>query len=116
MIITGRIFEIIEENDMVALIVIRKKVNNKVVPVALKVFGYWKDKCLKGENKLVVRDKIRANVYLKSKLYKEKYYTDVFLKEIFVIEPAPVKFNELFQQQQPQEDFDEDTGEVFLSD
>ena len=88
MIYTGRIFDIVIINEKVAQIVLKKKMNEKIVPVAISVFGYWKDRALK-EKKLKPKDKIKANVYMKSNIYKGKYYTDVYFKEVHVIEEAP---------------------------
>ena len=103
MVITGRIFDIVTINDKVAQIVIRKKDKDKVVPVAITIMGYWKDKAL-NELKIRQKDKIKGNVYLKSRIYNEKYYTDVFFREIFVIEKAPINMNTLF--------VDKETGEI----
>ena len=85
MIITGRIFDIVVHSEKYAQIVLKKKVNNKIVPVAIQVFGYWKDKALK-EQHLKMKDKIKGNIYLKSKLYNGKYYTDIYFKEIILVE------------------------------
>ena len=92
MVITGRIFDIVVINEKVAQIVLKKKMNDKIVPVAISVLGYWKDKALK-EMKLKLKDKIKANVYMKSKIYNGKYYTDVYFKEILLVEDAPISMN-----------------------
>jgi hypothetical protein len=101
--ITGRIFDIVTINDKVAQIVIRKKDKDKVVPVAITIMGYWKDKAI-NELKIRQKDKIKGNLYLKSRIYNDKYYTDVFFREIFVIEKAPINMNTLF--------VDKTTGEI----
>jgi hypothetical protein len=85
MVITGRIFDIVIINEKVAQIVLKKKVNEKIVPVAISIFGFWKNKAL-DEMKIKLKDKIRGNVYMKSNVYKGKYYTDVFFKEIYFAE------------------------------
>lgn len=103
MVITGRIFDIVIINDKFAQIVIRKKDREKILPVSITVGGFWKDKAL-NELKLKPKDKIKGNLYLKSKLHNGRYYTDVFFREIIVVERAPIKMNELF--------IDMDTGEV----
>jgi hypothetical protein len=117
--ITGRIFDIHIINDKSAQIVLKKKLGDKIVPVAIEVFGYWKDKAL-NELKLKPKDKIRGNFYLKSKLYKGKYYTDIFFKEIMKIEEyAPTRLKtmrkttndpHLFQTEHGLIDFE--TGEI----
>jgi hypothetical protein len=84
MIITGRIYDIVIINDKVAQIVLKKKLNDKIVPVAISIFGYWKTKAIE-EMKVKLKDKIRGNVYLKSNIYKGKYYTDIFFKEIYFV-------------------------------
>jgi hypothetical protein len=101
--ITGRIFDINIVNEKVAQIVLRKKLGDKVVPVSITVMGYWKDKAL-NELKLTPKDKIKGNIYLRSRLYNGKYYTDIYFKEILVLEKAPVKMGDLF--------VDLNTGEV----
>lgn len=106
MVITGRIFDIVHIGDNVAQIVLKKKMRDKIVPVAITILGFWKDKALK-DMKLKPKDKIKGNIYLKSNLYKGKYYTDVFFREVYLLEPAPIKMNQsLFN-------VDTETGEVF---
>jgi len=113
MVITGRIFDIVKVTDTVAQIVLKKKVKDKIVPVAITILGYWKDKAL-NEMKLKMKDKIRGNVYLKSNLYKGRYYTDVYFREVYIVEPAPVKIaNPLFVETEDGY-IDTETGE-FLS-
>jgi hypothetical protein len=102
---SGRIFDIVEISPKVAQIVLKKKINNKIQPVAICVFGYWRDKAL-NEMKLKVKDKIRGNLYLKSKPNgRSGYYTDVYFKEIFIVENAPTNMRELFV-------VDRETGEI----
>ena len=97
MVIVGIIFEIVVVSDKVAVIVLRKKMGDKIVPVAISVFGWWKDRAL-NENKLKPKDKIKGNLYMKSRQWNGKWYTDVYFKEVYLVEPAPVKMcaNELF--------------------
>ena len=120
MIITGRIYDIRVVSDLFAQIVLRKKMNDKVVPVAIGVFGYWKDKII-NEMKLKPKDKIRGKLYMKSKLWTdkngvEKYSTDVYFKEVFLVEEGARTMGSLFEKPQEEEEdikFDEETGEVF---
>jgi hypothetical protein len=93
MILTGRIFDIVKINDKVAQLVLKKKMNDKIVPVAVSIFGYWKTKALE-EMKVKLKDKIRGKLYLKSKIYNGKYYTDVFFKEIHFAEDVRNLINE----------------------
>lgn len=111
MVIVGRIFDIVVISEKVAQIVLKKKMNDKVVPVAISVFGYWKDRAL-NEMKLKGKDKIKANVYMKSKIYNGKYYTDVYFKEILLVEEAPKQMTkpELFQSDHGM--VDTETGEI----
>jgi hypothetical protein len=89
MVLVGRIFDIVSINEKVAQIVLKKKIGDKIVPVAVSVFGFWKDKAL-NELKLKPKDKIKGNLYLKSKLYNGRYYTDVYFKDVLVVEEAPI--------------------------
>ena len=111
MVITGSIFDIVVINPKVAQIVLKKKMNEKIVPVAISVLGYWKDRAL-NDMKLKLKDKIKANVYMKSKLYNGKYYTDVYFKEIMLVEEAPKVMNgsSLFNTEEGLVDLE--TGEI----
>jgi len=107
-VIVGRIWEIKVVNDKVAHIVLRKKMNNKIVPVAISVFGYWKDKIF--EMKLKPKDKIKANIYMKSKEWNGKWYTDVYFREVYLIEKAPIAMNERNLFEMNDTILDDDTG------
>lgn len=111
MVITGRIFDIVVITEKVAQIVLKKKMNEKIVPVAISVFGYWKDRAL-NEMKLKPKDKIKGNVYMKSNIFKGKYYTDVYFKEIILVEEGPknMSSSNLFQTNEGLVDID--TGEL----
>ena len=85
--LTGRILTINIISEKSAQIVIKKQMDGKVVPIAISVFGYWKQKM--DEMKLLKNDKIGGRVYIKSNLYKGKYYTDIYFKEIQRIEQKP---------------------------
>jgi hypothetical protein len=117
MVIVGRIFDIVVINERVAQIVLKKKMNDKIVPVAITVFGYWKDRALKEMN-LKMKDKIKGNVYMKSKIYNGKYYTDVYFKEVYLVDeipPKPTTAGDLFPENfLDTEDgvVDTDTGEL----
>jgi hypothetical protein len=104
MVIVGRIYEIIIVSQGVAKIIIKKKMKNKVVPVAVSLLGYWKDKMM--DMNLKPKDKIKGNLYMESRLYKDKWYTDLYFNEIYLIENAPIKMGStnLF--------YDKETGEV----
>lgn len=120
MVITGRIFDIKVINEKYAQVVLKKKMSDKIVPVAIGVFGYWKDKII-NEMKLKPKDKIKGNLYMKSKLWTDKngvdkYLTDVYFKEVYLIEEGPRPMGTLFTQPEEDDDdikFDVDTGEVF---
>jgi hypothetical protein len=112
MILQGKIFDIIVINEKVAQIVIRKKLGEKIVPVAVSVFGYWKDKAL-NELKLKPKDKIKGNLYIKSKLFNGKYYTDIFYKDIVLVDefnPSVLTQSKMFDVDK--EEIDEETGEI----
>jgi hypothetical protein len=120
MVITGRIFDIKVINEKYAQVVLKKKMSDKIVPVAIGVFGYWKDKIIK-EMKLKPKDKIKGNLYMKSKLWTDKngvdkYLTDVYFKEVYLIEEGPRQMGNLFHQAEEEDDdikFDVETGEIF---
>jgi hypothetical protein len=113
MVITGRIFDIVVINEKVAQIVLKKKMNDKIVPVAITVFGYWKQKALE-EMKVKMKDKIRGNVYMKSKVYNGKYYTDVYFKEIYFAEEKGDMNTGIFKVNDNEDEYlvDSETGEI----
>ena len=85
--LVGRILTINVISDKSVQIVIKKQMDGKVVPIAISVFGFWKQKM--DEMKLLKNEKIGGKVYIKSNLYKGKYYTDIYFKEIERIQPKP---------------------------
>jgi succinyl-CoA synthetase beta subunit len=112
MILQGKIFDIVIVNDKVAQIVIRKKLGEKIVPVAVSVFGYWKDKAL-NELKLKPKDKIKGNLYIKSKIFNGRYYTDIFYKDIILVEEhnaSVLTQSKMFDIDT--EEIDQETGEI----
>lgn len=117
MVFTGKIFDIHELDDQKqAQIVIRKKMGDKIVPVAITVYGFWYERVK--EMKLKAGDKIKANLYLKSKYWTKgnKYFTDVYFKEISVVEYSdPFQERKQEQEEEPQDGFfkvDKNTGEI----
>jgi len=110
----GRIYEIVNESEKVSKIVLRKKVNNKIVPVAITVFGYWKERML--AMNLKPKDKIRANIYMKSRQWNDKWFTDVYFRGIDLLEKAPVRMGErsLFEstEEEPTDEFIDDDGNL----
>ena len=86
--ITGKVFDIVVINEKVAQVVIKKRVRNKTVPIAFNVFGYWRDLVVK-DLKLKKNDKIFANFYMESKLFKGKYYTEVSMRNIELLPEKP---------------------------
>jgi hypothetical protein len=63
-----------------AQIVVEKQIKGKKTPIAINVFGFWKEK-LDSLN-LQPKEKIEGRVYAKSNLYKGKWYTDLYFKGI----------------------------------
>lgn len=111
MVYTGRIYEIVHTGPNSAKIVLKKKDKGKLIDVAIDVYGYWKDKSV-DELNLQPKDKIRGNIYLKSKKYNGKHYTDVFFREIFLIERAPVKMKKTAELFDIPQNVDIETGEI----
>jgi hypothetical protein len=117
--ITGRIIMINVLSDKSAMIVIKKQINGKQIPIAIEVFGYWKEKF--DELKLKPKDKITGRVYIKCNQYKGKWYTNLNFKEIKIYEAKPkfyktIKSNQeqLFPSNEPYIKVDEETGEILL--
>ena len=64
-----------------------KQVKGKKTPIAVEVYGFWKTKF--DELKLQKNDKIVGTLYIKSNLYKGKWYNDLYFNEVkrFVKKP-----------------------------
>lgn len=117
--ITGRIMTIAIVSNKSSYVVIKKKIKGKVTPIAIETYGFWNDKMK--ELKLNVNDKIRGNVYLRSRLYKGKWYTDVYFREITKCEETSKKAKEQTPLFNDSDDddwhghiYDEKTGEIIL--
>lgn len=124
-IMTGKIYDIVFIDEKKIQIILKKKSGNKVVPFAITVFGYYKDRAI-NDLKIKMRDKIRGNIYAtffkgKDKNGVERYYPDIIMQEIFIVEPAPVKMGgNLFDKANEDELIEEDedviidtaTGEI----
>ena len=99
--IKGKIFHIQILNQWTAQIVIKKVIQKKMSPVALNVFGFWKDVAI-NKLKLKKNDIIQGNVVLKSKLWKDRYFTEVLLTNIELVTPKPKPIDDsLFKEEEP---------------
>lgn len=117
--ITGRIVTIVTINERCSVIVIKKVIKGKVTLIAFETFAFWNDKMK--ELKLNPKDKIKATAYLNSRLYKGRWYTNAYLKQIHKCEEKPKKAkNETPLFNEPDNDdwhghiIDEKTGEIIL--
>jgi hypothetical protein len=105
----GKIFDIHIISEKEAQIVIRKKNGDKIVPVAISIFGFFWEKAQK--QGIRQGDKIKGKLYLKSKFWDKgnKYYTDTYFKEIQILERA----NTIqFVSEQKRLMVDKETGEI----
>lgn len=120
--ISGRILSIHVVSEKYAQIVLRKQFKGKIVPVAIDVFGYYKKRM--DDMKLQKNEKISGKLYMKSNLYKGKFYTDVYFEEIERVpekpkEPKPTTETKLFGSEhsfisENNHIVDSETGEVLL--
>ena len=78
--IVGKILMINIISKQSAQVVIEKQIKGKKTPIAINIFGYWKDKM--DSLKLQPKEKIEGRVYVKSNLYNGKWYTDLYFKGI----------------------------------
>jgi hypothetical protein len=85
--ITGRILTINVLSDKSAQVVLQKQIDGKKTAIAIEVYGIWKTKF--EEKKFQKNDKIVGRVYLKSNLYKGKWYTDLNFREVRRWEKKP---------------------------
>jgi hypothetical protein len=117
--IEGRILTINVISDKSAQIVLVKLINRKKTPIAINIWGFWKSKM--DALKLKPKDKIFGKVYAKSTLWKNKWYTDLYFKDIELVPDKPKKTKEnaqdLFIGEYGINDvriIDEETGEILL--
>lgn len=126
--LTGRILTINVLSDKSCQVVIQKQIKGKKTPIAVEVYGYWKTKF--DELKLQKNDKIVGTLYMRSNLYKGKWYNDLYFNEVkrFVKKPKYNPFtntyetptiknkeNELFEDEEILGGgycIDEETGEI----
>jgi hypothetical protein len=80
-ILQGRILTINIISEKSAQIVLQKQVNRKKTPIAINIWGVSKFKM--DALKLQPKEKIEGRVYLKSNLYKGKWYTDLYFLDVF---------------------------------
>jgi hypothetical protein len=78
--IVAKILVINKISEKSAQIVVEKQIKGKKTPIAINIFGYWKDKM--ESLKLLPKEKIEGRVYVKSNLYNGKWYTDLYFKGI----------------------------------
>lgn len=118
--ITGRILTINYISEKSAQVVIKKQVRGKQVAIAINIFGFWLEKMK--QLKLQKNEKIEGKVFVKSNLYKNKWYTDLYFCEVHRWIKKP-KWNET--PEEPKENktqteipiihfYDEETGEILL--
>jgi hypothetical protein len=118
-VIQGRILTLNKLNDKSVQVVIKKQVKGKQTPIAIEVFGFWKDKM--DALKLQKNDKIQGKVFAKSNLFKGKWYTNLYFNEIIKCDDKPkfkndVVDNSLFESGGVGNNYiiDETTGEIIL--
>ena len=85
--IVAKILVINRISEKSAQIVVEKQIKGKKTPIAINVFGFWKDKM--ESLKLLPKEKIEGRVYAKSNLYNGKWYTDLYFKGIDRYVPKP---------------------------
>ena len=78
--IVGKILMINIISEKSAQVVVEKQIKGKKTPIAINIFGFWKDKM--DSLKLQPKEKIEGRVYVKSNLYNGKWYTDLYFKGI----------------------------------
>lgn len=116
--IKGRILTINELHSKCSQIVIKKTIKGKLSPIAIEVFGFWKEKFDK--LKATKNTKISGRVYIKSRLWKGKWYSDLYFNEVFLVEEnkKPTKEEGLFDESEGgignKFIIDEETGEILL--
>jgi hypothetical protein len=118
--IEGRILTINLISEKSAQIVLQKKIFGENTPFAINVWGFWKTKM--DALKLKPKNKISGKVYIKCSLWKGKWYTELYFKEIIVIPEKQKKGTEketdLFDNSEGGlgNNFivDEETGEILL--
>lgn len=86
--ITGRVFDIEQINEKVCKVIIQKQSRGEKVPMAFACLGKQRDVVIE-KLKLKKKDKITANIDIKSRLYNGKWFTDVTMYNIELIPDKP---------------------------
>ena len=115
MVITGRIYDIVIKDEKSAQLILRKKDGDKIVFWAITIWGFWKEKAF-NELKLKPKDKIRGKLHIKANKWNDKWYNDLYFKEVYMVEAASPMLGrgELFVNTVEDDGFlvDEDSGEI----
>ena len=85
--IVAKIVVINKISEKSAQIVVEKQIKGKKTPIAINVFGFWKEKM--ESLQLQPKEKIEGRVYVKSNLWNGKWYTDLYFKGIDRYVPKP---------------------------
>lgn len=78
--ITGKVHLVHPKNDKSIQIVIKKRIKKKEILIALDVWGWEKSNVEK--LRLVKGDRIWAKLYIKSRIYNNKWYSDVYVEQV----------------------------------
>ena len=87
MVCKGVILDIIPITDMVVQVVIRIKKNDSYFPIAFTAFREMK--ILIQQVKMEKGDSVKINYDIKSKKWKDKYFTSAIIEKIQIIAKKP---------------------------
>ncbi len=115
--ITGRVFQIQEINEKVCKVVLQKQSRGEKVPMAFSALGKQRDAVI-NQLKLKPKDKIRFEFDIKSRLWNNKWFTDLNIFHIELIPDKPKDKPEAQEELDFESDgnciIDDETGEVLL--
>ena len=103
----GRIYQIASEGDYFGTLVMKKRIRGMIMPLAFSLKGEWKRACC-DKKEIAEGDKVRIWFVPICKKHNERYYTNLVIEKMEVLEKNP---NNLFNWKDSYE-VDEDTGDV----
>lgn len=103
----GKIFQIVSDTEFYGTLVMKKRIRGMIMPLAFSLKGEWKKACC-DNNEIKEGDKVRIWFVPLCKKYNERYYTNLVIEKMEVLEKNP---HDLFTWKDNYE-VDEETGGV----
>jgi hypothetical protein len=103
----GRIYQIVTDNDYFGTLIMKKRIRGMIMPLAFSLKGELKRMCC-DKHEMAEGDKVRIWFVPVCKKHNDRYYTNLVIEKMEVLEKSPknlLNWKENYE-------VDEDTGEV----